>query len=93
MKSFFTGVPDSLVIVENIEVLNDGKLVEMKTITMGTAIKSVDYPDNISNEFLPEYQPIDTKHMGKYSMTGVVSFTLDQINNKLKRIDVVYDEN
>lgn len=90
-KSFFTGVPDSTVIVDRIEVLNEGKLVEMKYLKKGTAVKPVDYPEsNGSNEVSPDFQPVDTKNLVRYTLSGKVSFTLDQMTNKLCRIDVEY---
>lgn len=91
VHSFFSGVPDSALIVEKIEVLNEGKLVSMRTVTVGTAVKSVDYPESSgSNELSPSFQPVDTKNVGSYALPGYLTFTLDK-HNKLKRIDLIND--
>lgn len=53
--SFFSGVPDSVLIIDSIEVLTEGKSVRMCGTSVGTPIKEVEFP---------EHMPIASPHTG-----------------------------
>jgi len=48
-QSYITGVPDSVIMVDNIEVFSEGKRVIMKGKCVGTPLKHVVFPEYIEN--------------------------------------------
>lgn len=88
LMSMFKNVPDALVIIRRIDVLNEGKVVKLMLTAVGTVLASVDFDADASVMYSTKLDMLPESRSYKYH--GYAKFYLDR-DNKIKAIERFID--
>lgn len=86
ISSYFEGVPDGALLVNGIEILDEGKTVAMNTTIVGTPLQNIQFPGKIKG--LNSGETGKAVLMEPFTKCGVMQFLLDK-DNKLLKIEFV----